>query len=188
MPSEFLDPIETDTTDVLTALQNGDYGAFEELYRTRFEDLFNYASTFVSADDASDVVQEVFVAIWNNRETLTLRADKTLYHYLLRAVRNRALKVVRHAKVRDSYGEQTRQSAEQITQVTLPESDEHDLPVKVQALIESLPARSREVLTLRWYHGLAFDEIASLMGISYGYAHVLHVRALAMVRQRLGIS
>ena len=167
-----------------TALQRGDVAVFEQLYRAWFHDLCKYVSTFVPDDDAGDIVQDVFLSIWKNRSRVTARTDQDLFHYLLRSVRNRALDVVRHERVRDRYA-----SAEDASQVSSEEaaSSVDEVFARIGPLIETLPARSREVLILRWYHGLGFEQIASIMGISYGSTHVLHARALAMVRKQLGV-
>jgi RNA polymerase sigma factor (sigma-70 family) len=58
---------------------------------------------------------------------------------------------------------------------------------RVKAVIAALPPRSREILVLRWYHGLGLEAIASIMGISYGSARVLHSRALAGAKTKLGV-
>jgi RNA polymerase sigma-70 factor (ECF subfamily) len=172
---------QSSTTELIAALKAGDIAAFEAIYLKQFERLCGYVSTFVSDDEAADVVQEVFWALWNARESLRVQNENELSYYLLRAVRNRALNVLRQRRLQE-------------TTVSLAEFSANEAALfddeqftQIEALIKALPERSREVLTLRWYHGLGFEQIASLMGISYGSAHVLHTRALAMVRKRLGL-
>jgi RNA polymerase sigma factor (sigma-70 family) len=175
MPPE---PSTRDPTGLITAFKAGDVRAFEEVYRSRFEDLCAYVSALVSDDDAGDVVHDVLFAIWEARERLTVHTEEELFYYLLRAVRNRAIKMVHRDRVRDV---RTRQMP-----VREPESAEDSSLVEhVRTFIDGLPERSREVLILRWYHGLGLEHIASIMDISYGSARVLHTRAMAALRERL---
>jgi RNA polymerase sigma-70 factor (ECF subfamily) len=183
------DPSPLRETRFIAGIHASELHIFEEFYRTHFEDVCRYVATVVNDEDAVDVAQDVFLSIWNIRQDLPVHTDRELFYYLLRASRNRALKIVRHDRVRDAHDHaleiETRTSAQGID-----DTDEHDrlaLVPQITQLIDQLPARSREVLLLRWYHGLGFKEIATLMGISYGSVHVLHSRAMAMMKDRLGV-
>ncbi len=167
----------------VAALEVGDVGIFEQLYREWFYELAKYVATFANDDDAGDIVQDVFLAVWRNRQRLPVKTDQDLFHYLLRAVRNRAHDLNRRERVRDNYILAEPLAGRELPGLDQDESHE-DLLLQVSRLIETLPPRSREVLVLRWYQGLDFKQIASIMGISYGSAHVLHARAMAMVREQ----
>lgn len=192
-----LDPSSSPAADdrtLVAALRLGDYTAFESIYRSEFAALHRYAASLVSPDDAVDAVQDVFFAVWNNRDSLPIHTLLELRYYLFRAVRNRAYNIKRHSAIQDRYDQYVVGEAESLT-VSVSEAEDAllgelspDLAMRVQQLIAMLPERSREILTLRWYHNLPFDEIAQIMEISYSYAHVLHSRALAMVRARLGLK
>ncbi len=177
---------DSDDARFVAGLQAGDVTLFEQLYRTWFHDLAKYGATFLPDDDAGDLVQDVFLSLWRHRDQLSIHTDQELFHYLLRAVRNRAFDVLRHDRVWSTYVSSvfpTLDVEENRGEVTNTEY----LLAHVHQLIETLPPRSREVLVLRWYHGLNFEQISSIMGISYGSAHVLHSRALAMVRKQFEV-
>lgn len=173
-----------DDTRLVAALKAGDRSALEEIYRNRFEDLCIYVSTLVVPEDAADIVQNVFWTIWKNRLYLPVDTDSSLFHYMLRSARNGALKTIRHDRVRTAYEPQLQIFVADNSDETVERFDKALLN-RVHDLVETLPIRSREMLVLRWYHGYSIDRIASLMGISYGYARLLHSRALAMLRDRL---
>ncbi len=177
--------------ELIAAFKSGSIAAFERVYVTHFEKLCHYTSTFVSDDEAADIVQDVFELLWNHRQTFTVQTVPELTHYLFRSVRNRALNVLRHQKVRAAY----------VAEIEALELEKHDevnpnlsLDVGEQALdrlrdvIDSLPPRARELLVLRWYNGFGLEQIASLMEVSYGSVRVLHSRALDMLRTRLQLS
>lgn len=187
--------ISYDDTALVTALRNGEYSAFEIVYRDEFSGLYRYAESLVSHEDAIDAVQDVFFAVWNNRTTLTVQSDQELRYYLFRAVRNRAYKINRYDEVRTRHNHEIAHSEDIVApgygshcQEDESSVSANDLSERVKQVIIDLPPRSREVLTLRWYHNLPFDQIAGIMGISYSYAHVLHSRALGMIRKHLGLK
>lgn len=178
---------------LIEAFKRGDITAFEELYRRRFKDLCRYISTLVSPEDAADVVQDVYVTVWNVRARLDVETDDALFYYLLRSARNRALMLIRRDKMHDSHTEEIAVQLSSGGKFSVQphastDGDSEDLIESMRHALLELPARSKEILTLRWYHGLSFEEISRLMGISYGYSHVLHNRALTALRDRLKIK
>src|SRR5262245_24468596 len=83
---------------LVALLRAGDRDAFEVIFRTHYAKLADYANTLVrSRDVAEDVVQEVFVALWTQRERLS--TPDNLTGYLYRSVRNRGLNQLRHQRM-----------------------------------------------------------------------------------------
>jgi RNA polymerase sigma-70 factor (family 1) len=163
---------------------------FEELYRDRFGALCDYAYTFLrSRDEARDVVQDVFIRLWDRRAEVWARGEPL--PYLVTATRNSALNVLRRRTIEGRYVDDvTRQTDGEIGSRTdndakMGASD--DLLDRVYEFIEMLPARSREVLLLRWRHGLSLEQIAATMGIGVASVRVAHTRALTVLRERLGV-
>jgi len=190
MAAQLSGTAESDDRDLIAALRGGDVRAFRQLYLERFEQLCTYAATLVGDDEAADVVQETLWALWNGRAQLVVRTGDELLYYLLRAVRNRAVDAIRRTHSRDArllrFGHDVQSQGQDSADEPAGEPRER-LMARVDEVIAALPARSREMLVLRWYHGLGLEAIASIMGISYGSARVLHSRALAAVKARLGV-
>lgn len=175
---------------LVDAFKRGDITAFEQLYRTRFKDVCRYIATIVSPEDAADVVQDVYVTVWNMRERLEIETDEALFYYLLKSARNRSLMLIRHNRIHESHtheiaGALSNGGKHTVQSHTTINTDTEDVIESMRQAVHNLPDRSREVLVLRWYHGLGFEEISEVMGISYGYSHVLHSRALKALRERL---
>src|SRR5688500_2721519 len=83
----------------LTALlRAGDEAAFRSVWETLHRPLMDFAYRYVRSEDAAaDIVQQVFIAMWEGRTTLQPRS--TISNYLYSAVRNRARNAVRHDRV-----------------------------------------------------------------------------------------
>src|SRR5690625_5089969 len=84
MISDIVYEIET-----IQKINQGDESAFEQLFHLYYDRLCMFSAGYVgSSDQARDIVQEVFIALWENRQTLTI--ETSLKSYLFQAVRNRS--------------------------------------------------------------------------------------------------
>jgi RNA polymerase sigma-70 factor (ECF subfamily) len=161
----------------------GDELAFESAFRMHYARLCDFANTIVRAPDiAEEVVQDVFANLWHNRSRL--RINTSLRAYLYAAVRNRALNHQRRAAPERALDAQPEAPAADPGAHAALESAE--LRARVREAIRSLPPRNREVLELRWLHGLTHKEIAESLGISLKGVENHLARGLAALRDRLG--
>lgn len=140
----------------------GDRAAFEALFRLHYGPLCAFARGYVKdADQAEDLVQDLFFRLWLDREKLQVTTSVKAYLYA--AVRNRCLSAVKTgARVRALNEERDdRMQQEERTE------DEHTERIaRVQAAIEALPEERRRVFKLSRYEGLKYQEIAERLGIS----------------------
>lgn len=82
-----------DDSVLLSLLHNSDKNAYKQLFIKYFSPLTEYASQFVSDDDAEELVQELMLYIWENREELFI--EKSLKSYLFAAIRFRCLNAIK---------------------------------------------------------------------------------------------
>lgn len=139
--------------------------SFERTFRLHYAELCDFAAfNLGSAEEAEEVVQDVFFAIWLRREDLEARVS--MRAYLFGAVRNHALQRTRHAKVVRLHAEgeaAVPPPAEPGVDVLL-ETDES--AVELRRAIESLPPRTRLAMELRWLRQMSYVEVAEAMRIS----------------------
>jgi RNA polymerase sigma-70 factor, ECF subfamily len=169
---------------LIDSIRNGNEEAFEELFRAWHPKLCLFAHQYVgSADISRDVVQEVFIRIWDQHEVFEVHYS--LKAYLYRAVKNQAI----------SYLRTTRKDAE-ISDAIGSTSDRYMLDennlFKYKSLadeiwreVEKLPERKRTIFTLYRKHGLSYKEIATVMDISRKTVENQMGRALHFLRERL---
>lgn len=179
---------DQDSPDLIAEFLAGDISAFEKVYNSYVEKLCRYASAFVPSEDSLDIIQDVFLSVWHTRDKLKVSTSNELSQYLFRSVRNRALNQVNRGKLHRRAVTDTTAIVEACHSSSMTESDNNSLLVKVRELIAHLPPRSREVLVLRWQHGVELEDIARIMDISYGSVRVLHSRALHMLKERLSLA
>lgn len=167
----------------------GDEAAFEAMFRAYNRNLHRFALRLLgNADEAEDVVQAVFVAIWEGRETWTVRSG--LRVYLFSAVRNRALQRFRHARMRHQRHADVLHFSTASRSESLLEPDaqlaHREFASALAAAVDKLPPRCREAFLLTRDHGMSYDEAAATMGISPKTVMVQIGRALASLRKSLG--
>jgi RNA polymerase sigma-70 factor (ECF subfamily) len=161
----------------------GDYDAFESLFRAYASDLCDFVHSFVdSRDVAESLVQEVFFTIWEGRDDWT--PPDNVKSYLYTAARNKALDHLDHNEVVDDWRE-TASSQESARRTPLEELHYEELRAEVEAAIERLPERRRQVFTLSRQHGLTYPEIADVLDITVSTVETQMTRALKALREEL---
>ena len=176
-------PARTDA-EWVAAVRTGDPAAFEALFHAYHAPLCTSAHRYLGARDlAEEIVQEVFLFVWERRETWHVRTS--VRSYLFTAVRNAAMSYLRHERV-------VRQREPEVRELhharpTSPEADALDaeIAVAVQQAVSRLPARCRLVFTLNREQGLTYAEIAKVLGISPRTVEVQIGRALKSLRRCL---
>jgi len=87
---------------IIERIRKGDIGQFESLFRSSYVILVRYAMTIIKDHDtAEEIVQDLFVKIWQEREKINI--ESSLNGYLFRAVHNRCLHYIEHKKVVDRH-------------------------------------------------------------------------------------
>ena len=70
---------------------------FENLFKTHFQHLCNFAQNYVSDFETSkEIVQDVFIKLWDNKTQIDLK--KSIKSYLFTSVKNRCLNYIRDNK------------------------------------------------------------------------------------------
>jgi RNA polymerase sigma-70 factor (family 1) len=166
------------------AIRAGDGSAFEALFHAYHAPLCTFAYRYLGARDlAEEIVQEVFLVVWERRRTWEVRTS--VKGYLCTAVRNAALSYLRHERVvRRSEGDIRDFQAPSPPRPDL-EALEQETVVAVQDAVARLPERCRLVFTLHREQGLTYAEVAEVLGISPRTVEVQIGRALKSLRQGL---
>lgn len=156
-----------------------------DLFFAHGQALVGFARRYVgNRETAEDVVQNVFLALWRNRETLRIETD--IRSYLFTATRNQALNILRHSK--------TAQDAEEAIRLTIRESEQPVDPVeynqlrdRIEGAVKSLPEQSRRVFLMSRLDGLTYAQIAIVLGISVKTVETLMGRALKHIRTSIAL-
>ena len=148
--------------NILAGEKLGDSGSFNHLFIRYYSRLCAYVAEITRDDFASeDIVQDLFIRLWNNREKIEIKED--IASYLFKSSKNAALNYLRSEKNKNSAIE----SIPLDTSRTEDEELEHDEFLSaLENCINQLPARSKEVFLLHRFEGLKQKEISEKLNIS----------------------
>ncbi|MGA2619109.1 MAG: sigma-70 family RNA polymerase sigma factor [Thermoguttaceae bacterium] len=170
------------TDPLLLDLAAGDERAYALLYDRFAGRLYRVALAMLGrAEDAEDVVQELFLAVVRSRKRLPYVQDLTAYMFssLRRAAGRRSARLAPPAVPLDAVGEPA-------APADRPEADSPHTAALARAM-QSLPPKQREVIALKFDAELTFAEIARVIGISSNTAasrcrYALEKLRLALLR------
>lgn len=163
----------------------GDNAAFEWLYRHFIHTLLDYSYKICGEKTlAEDAVQNVFTYLLLHRRQLPL--PQSVKFYLLRCVRNELLKLLRRRRrtlpAPGLFDTMLHLQPAAHTSA-LDAFLQKDQLAALQQYIQQLPARQKEVIYLRFFHGLRYAEIAVIMQIDQKSAYKTVYKALETLRQ-----
>jgi RNA polymerase sigma-70 factor (ECF subfamily) len=120
----------------------------------------------VTHDDANDVLQNMFIKVWNGLENF--REDSQLYTWLYRIATNESLTFLDQQKKRSitSYEDV---EAGLSNKIKADEGfDANKLEWKLQLAIQQLPEKQRAVFLLRYYDEMPYEEMSKVLETSEG--------------------
>jgi len=165
---------------LLRWMRAGNTAAFEELF-VRYESrLISYATRYIGSPDlARDVCQEIFLKLINKPPRILI--CDSLAPWLFRVTRNLAIDRRRRRKfeVHEPEAEAPEARAEGDPLQSLTEKNDTEV---VRALVRALPVELRDVVELRIDGGVAFKDIATILGIPQGTALWRMHRAVELLR------
>ena len=151
---------------------NSTHPSFEQLYKDYYPRLTAYASFFIKSDEVHDVVQEVFLNLLERKDH---KLDiSTLNAYLYKVVQNKCLDVIRHQTIENQYisvaKEKLLQMESEYFYTSRNEIEEallsQELQEQIDAAIETLPPKGKEVFKLYFEHQKTAKDIALIMNLS----------------------
>lgn len=168
---------------LISALQEGQREALRQIFDKHYENLVQRLYRLVpDQSTAEDLVQEVFVKLWEKRADLEIR--QSLGGYLYRMAMNQGLSYLRKQKSRkDSFpGAVPEKSSDRGAEEELKKAE---LQQKIQAALATLPPRCREVFVLSRYEELSYRAIAEKLEISIKTVENHLSKALKTMREHL---
>lgn len=166
----------------------GDWDAFAELYNNYFKLLNNYGHKFTG--DLSlieDAVHDLFVKLWNSKQNLG--NPESVKNYLFKSLRSIIFRKMQSGSkfvgIEDDYSFAFEVSFDH---QYIADEEEKKLQASIKSVIQSLPARQQEIIYLRFYEGLGYEEIADIMCINVNSAYKLLYKALNKLQELLHLS
>ncbi len=159
-----------------------DAKAFEVLFKRHYKPLCRRVNSMLNDEEATeDVVQQLFIKIWESRETL--QTPDSVAAYLFTAARNRALNYIKSQSRKSSNETPLTHLHDEADNRTEELMDAKELQKALYAAIDALPEKRREVFVLSRFEGKSYKEIAEIMQISVKTVEAQMGKALSTLRE-----
>ena len=171
--------------DVLcNRLKKGDKKALDEIYSLYYSKVFGFALSYLkNNDDAMDIVQECFIKLWENRNTI--KNNTRLEAFIFTITKNSILSLFRKHSTKKKYIEYLAHKVSANTSGTEEQTNFGFLQEKYEKLILQLPTKRKEIFWLSRKEGLSNKEIAEKKGISVKTVENQLTKALAFFKTNL---
>jgi len=174
---------------LVTELIKGSKGskkAFLMLYEKYHAPLYRHALKFVKSSAlAEDVVQDTFLKVWENRQTL--RADLSFVGYINTVSRNQVLNTLKRASHETVLKKGILYAADRSRNSTEDAFLDAEYEKMVNKAIEQLPSQRRLVFRMCRLEGKTYDEVAQKLGISKNTVKEHMVSALKSLREYFSV-
>lgn len=173
----------TNDSKWIAQLREGDRLTFANIFNLYAKELYEFASRTIDAkEDCEEIVQDVFVSLWERREELEIDSLKA---YLFTSVKYKVIRYIKHQVVKRKYEEHYRHFESTYIAPVEPESSTPVIPLhaRLSESLQGLPARCREAFQLRLEQNLSNSEIAQRMHISKRTVEEYMTTAFAHLRK-----
>lgn len=150
---------------IIKCLRENDEEAFELLFKEHYKPLCLYMSYFIKQNDVVEqIVQDVFVNIWENRKTFSPKGN--IKSYLYKSVKNKGLNYIKHEKVKIKTKEDLK-AVYYSEEVNIEKQFESKELLKlIEQQVDQLPEKCREVFVLVKFNGFSYNEASEILNIS----------------------
>lgn len=146
-------------------LKQGDKKAFQQLFEQYAKRIFAFAKGFLKSNsDAEEIVQEVFVKVWQARESIN--TELSFKSYLFKITYNCIREYFNKQSRENRYKHEILDDSVEFDNRTEERLDYKSLLELVEEKIEQLPPRQRQIILLSKKQGVPTREIATLLEIS----------------------
>ena len=167
-------------------LQEGDPGKLKEFFNDSFAWVVAFARNYLGQDDTcEDVVQDTFVAFWEQRASF-----KNIYYvkaFFYKTIRHKCLNYIRHQKITPRHASEEQQMQNDLADKSyfIDTIIQEEASRMIYEEILKLSNMGRQVMLLA-LDGYSNDEIAEKLGISVNTVRTHKARTYQYLRERLG--
>lgn len=165
---------------------SGDMKAFDCIYSIFNQKLQKFIFSLIKTEtDTEDLVQEVFVKVWENRTKL--KDHNSFDKYLFTIAYNTTISLLRVRVKENQYVEYVKSVQVELDEPELiDEFNKDEINEKLNLLIDQMPPRQREVFKMKHFRNYSYKEIAETLGISVNTVENQIVKSHKYLKKYLG--
>ena len=163
------------------SFRKGDKDAFATLFREHYEILTRFGSKFTKdAELLEDCIQELFIELWQAKSQSQVLSVKA---YLLKSLKYKLLKAFRKKGKTLPLNENADGNFEWSHESFLiAEQESSEKKRRVLGALERLSSRQKEIIYLKYYQNLSYEEVSEIMNINYQVARNLLYQAIKSLK------
>lgn len=141
--------------------------AFNLIMKKYQEKVYHFVRRMlVIHEDADDVVQNIFIKVWNNLDKF--REDSQLYTWIYRIAVNESVTFLKNKQMRSfiSFGDYPAEQIKALNDDNFYTGSE--IEQKLQKALIKLPHQQRTVFNLRYFDELSYEEMSGILGVTTG--------------------
>jgi RNA polymerase sigma-70 factor (family 1) len=176
--------LKNEEIHIIRGIRQGHENSYSQLFESYYRVLSVFACKYVKdLEAAREIVQDLFVHIYENRESLVITTS--LKSYLYHSVRNRCLNHLKQIKIHEKHLDILKsEAAEGLDPDALYR--ETELEYRVFQIVSDLPSRCQAIFMMSRVEGKKNGEIADSLKISVRTVETQISKALKILRQKLG--
>jgi RNA polymerase sigma-70 factor (ECF subfamily) len=169
----------------IEAIRQGDASIFQVIFNEYYPVLTVFAQKYLhDLDLAKEVVQDMFVQLYEKRESLTIQIS--LKSYLYQSVRNGCLNRIKQEKTHERHHEEIKKTAREQADLT-DQMETSELEQNIYRIISNLPPKCKEIFLLSRQDDLSNREISEKFNISIRTVENQITTALKTLRESIDL-
>ena len=177
----------TDEARHWESFKEGDTNALRVLYDHYADTLYQYGMILCGDHDkVKDCIHDLFLSLWDSRKNMTIPSSGKAY--LMVSLRRRIFDKKSKIEsltvgIEDPAEISPSESDHEAVWIANEDSEKQDL--KLSNALSQLSHRQREIIHMKYYQQLEYEEIGQIMGLNYQSARNLVTRALIALRKEM---
>jgi RNA polymerase sigma-70 factor, ECF subfamily len=177
--------------ELITGLQQGDKSIFDLLFRSYYSGLCSYANSYLESSDISEeIVQEVFVRLWDKHSKIFIHTS--IRAYLFQSVFNGCINYLKGIQSSGfkHVGLEDISIRHELMSMDLADSEfsnmfSEDVERDLESAIDDLPDHCREIFRMCRVDNLSYKEIASKLKVSKSTVKTQMLRAMNRIMKQM---
>ena len=169
------------------SLKAGDINALKELYNLHIQGLYSYGMILCQdPEKVKDCIHDLFLSFWTNRQGLTIPTSGKAY--LMVSLRRRIFEKGPKSNLLTTPledGEMDQEWSNDPEEKWIHEEEESEKQRKLGKALSLLSERQREIIHMKYFQQMEYEDIAKVMELNYQSARNLVNRALMALRKEM---
>lgn len=174
----------TDDNILAARIRNDSLEAFKLLYNRYSKKLYYFSLRYLEDNaDAEEIVQVVFISVWEHRKTLD--DTRSVKNYIYKSAVNNIYNYLKKKAIRRKYVEQELQKPEGSVNQTYDQIFYKELEKRIDTIVTSLPTQQQKIFNLSRHEGLSHEEIARKFELSVRTVENQIYRVIKVIKKHM---